>query len=241
MTDLLVIAATLTVAAGIQVTIGFGFALVSIPVVAVAADPKLAVVLITAVGVPMTLWNTYRWRAHLRVREMLTVAGASLVGMPLGAFVLTRAPDRALTLTIGVVVLVLTAWLWRGLRLSPGPRTEISAGVVSGALATSTGTNGPPLVIAFQATGMEREAFRATLAGCFLVQGVVALAVFWANGLVTHDVGRAFVAGMPAVIVGTIAGERLSARMHGRAFRAAVLGLLALSGALAVAGALAPS
>jgi uncharacterized protein len=241
MTHLLVIAATLTVAAGIQVTIGFGFALVSIPVVAVAADPKLAVVLITAVGVPMTLWNTYRWRAHLRVKEMLTVAGASLVGMPLGAFVLTRAPDRALTLTIGVVVLVLTAWLWRGLRLSPGPRTEISAGVVSGAFATSTGTNGPPLVIAFQATGMEREAFRATLAGCFLVQGVVALAVFWANGLVTHDVGRAFVAGMPAVIVGTIAGERLSARMHGRAFRAAVLGLLALSGALAVAGALAPS
>jgi uncharacterized protein len=241
MNDLLVIAATLAIAAGIQVAMGFGFALVSIPVVAVAADPKLAVVLITAVGVPMTLWNTYRWRAHLRVKEMLTVAGASLVGMPLGAFVLTRAPDRALTLTIGVVVLVLTAWLWRGLRLSPGPRTEISAGVVSGAFATSTGTNGPPLVIAFQATGMEREAFRATLAGCFLVQGVVALAVFWANGLVTHDVGRAFVAGMPAVIVGTIAGERLSARMHGRAFRAAVLGLLALSGALAVAGALAPS
>jgi uncharacterized protein len=214
---------------------------VSIPVVAVAADPKLAVVLITAVGVPMTLWNTYRWRDHLRVREMFTVAGASLVGMPVGAFVLTRASDRALTLTIGIVVLALTAWLWRGLRLPSGARTEISAGVVSGALATSTGTNGPPLVIAFQATGMERQAFRATLAGCFLFQGVVAFAVFSANGLVTHDVGRAFVAGMPAVIVGTIAGERLSARMHGRAFRAAVLGLLALSGALAVAGALAPS
>jgi uncharacterized membrane protein YfcA len=170
---------------------------------------------------------------------MLTVAGASLVGMPLGALVLTRAPNRALTFTIGVVVLVLTAWLWRGLRLPPGPKTEISAGAVSGALATSTGTNGPPLVIAFQATGMARDPFRATLAGCFFVQGVVALCIFWANGLVTHDVGRAFVVGMPAVVAGTIAGERLSARLHGRAFRAAVLGLLALSGALAVAGALA--
>jgi len=238
MSDLVVIAATLAVAAGIQVTMGFGFALVAIPIVAVVDDPKVAVVLITAVGVPMTLWNTCRWRRHLRVREMLTVAVASLVGMPLGAFVLTRAPDRALTLTIGVVVLVLTAWLWRGLRLPPGPRTEVSAGVVSGALATSTGTNGPPLVIAFQATGMEREPFRATLAGCFLVQGLVALCIFWANDLVTNDVGRAFVVGMPAVVVGTIVGERLTARLHGRAFRAAVLGLLTLSGALAVAGAL---
>jgi uncharacterized protein len=238
MNDLVVIAVTLAVAAGIQVTMGFGFALIAIPIVAVAEDPKVAVVLITAVGVPMTLWNTYRWRRHLRVREMLTVAGASLVGMPLGALVLTRAPERALTLTIGVVVLVLTAWLWRGLRLPAGPRTEISAGVVSGALSTSTGTNGPPLVIAFQATGMEREAFRATLAGCFLVQGAVALALFSVNGLVTSDVGRAFLVGMPAVVAGTTVGERLSARLHGRAFRVAVLVLLAGSGALAVAGAL---
>jgi uncharacterized membrane protein YfcA len=238
MTDLVVIAATLTVAAGIQVTMGFGFALIAIPIVAVAEDPKVAVVLITAVGVPMTLWNTYRWRRNLRVREMLTVAAASLVGMPLGVFVLTRAPDRALTFTIGVVVLILTAWLWRGLTLPRGPKTEVSAGVVSGALATSTGTNGPPLVIAFQATAMERDPFRATLAGCFLVQGVVAFCIFWANDLVTHEVGRAFLVGMPAVVVGTIVGERLSAQMHGRAFRAAVLALLALAGALAVAGAL---
>ena len=93
-------------------------------------------------------------------------------------------------------------------------------------------------MIAFQATGMEREPFRATLAGCFLVQGLVALCIFWANDLVTNDVGRAFVVGMPAVVVGTIVGERLTARLHGRAFRAAVLGLLTLSGALAVAGAL---
>ena len=240
MSDLVVIAATLAVAAGIQVTMGFGFALISIPVVAVAEDPKVAVVLITAVGVPMTLWNTYRWRRHLRPREMLTVAGASLVGMPLGALILTRAPERTLTFTIGIVVLVLTAWLWRGLRLPVGPRTEIAAGVVSGALATSTGTNGPPLVIAFQATGMERFEFRATLAGCFFVQGLVALTVFWANGLVTGDVGRIFVAGMPAVVIGTLIGERLSARLHGHAFRAAVLVLLACSGALAVGGALTP-
>src|SRR5262249_20322264 len=193
MTDLAVIAATLAVAAGIQVTMGFGFALIAIPIVAVADDPKVAVVLITAVGVPMTLWNTYRWRRYLRGREMLTVAAASLVGMPLGAPVLTQAPERALTLTIGIVVLILTVWLWRGLTLPPGPRTEISAGAVSGALATSTGTNGPPLVIAFQAVGMEREAFRATLAGCFGIQGLVALGIFWANDLVTRDVGRAFV------------------------------------------------
>jgi len=179
MSLLVVVAATVAFAAAIQSTMGFGFALVAVPIIAVAEDPRVAVVAVTAIGVPMTLWNTIRWRADLQVRPMVMVVGASLVGMPVGALILARAPDRALTFAIGVVVLVLTAWLWRGLRLPPGPRTEIAAGIASGALATSTGTNGPPLVIAFQATGMERDAFRATLACCFLAQGVVALAFFW--------------------------------------------------------------
>jgi len=237
MTVLVVIAATVAIAAAIQATMGFGFALVAVPIVAVVADPKLAVVAMTAIGVPMTLWNTARWRAHIQIGPMATVVGASLIGMPVGALILTRAPDRALTFAIGIVVLGLTAWLWRGLRLPSGPPTEITAGIASGALATSTGTNGPPLVIAFQATGMERDPFRATLAGCFLVQGVIALLLFWAGGLLTRDVGAAFAVGVPAIIAGTLAGERLSARLHGPAFRVAVLTLLGLSGALAIVGA----
>src|SRR5207249_4524794 len=157
---IVVIAAAVAFAATIQATMGFGFALVAVPIIAVADDPKVAVVAITAIGVPMTLWNTIRWRAHLRVGAMTTVVGASLIGMPIGALILARAPDPALTFAIGIVVLGLTAWLWRGLQLPTGPRTGIAAGIASGALGTSTGTNGPPLVIAFQATGMERDAFR---------------------------------------------------------------------------------
>ena len=238
MTLLVVIAATVAFAAAIQATMGFGFALIAVPIIAVADDPKVAVVAVTAIGIPMTLWNTIRWRAHLRVGPMATVVGASLIGMPVGALILARAPDRALTLAIGIVVLGLTVWLWRGLHLPPGPRTEVAAGIASGALATSTGTNGPPLVIAFQATGMERHAFRATLAGCFLVQGAVALVLFWAGGLLTNDVGAAFVVGVPAIVAGTLLGERLSNRLHGHAFRVAVLTLLGLSGALAIVSAL---
>jgi len=241
MTLLVVIVATVAFAATIQATMGFGFALVAVPIIAVADDPKVAVVAVTAIGVPMTLWNAIRWRAHLRVGAMGAVVGASLIGMPVGALILTRAPDRALTFAIGIAVLGLTAWLWRGLQLPAGPRTEVAAGIASGALATSTGTNGPPLVIAFQATGMERDAFRATLAGCFFVQGVIALVLFWAGGLLTRHVGAAFAVGVPAIVAGTLGGERLSTRLHGHAFRVAVLTLLGLSGALAIVGAITSS
>ncbi len=71
-------------------------------------------------------------------------------------------------------------------------------------------------------------------------QGVVALALFWAGGLITKDVGVAFLVGVPAIVAGTLLGERLSIRVHGHAFRVAVLALLGLSGALAIVGALTP-
>ena len=158
--------------------------------------------------------------------------------MPIGLLVLTHADDQVLTATIGVTILVLTAWLWRGLTLPEGQPTELVAGFVSGTLATSVGTNGPPMVIAFQAVGLEPRPFRATLQACFVGQGTIALALFLSRGLVVHDVGVAFLVGAPAAVIGALIGDRIAPRVHSGPFRNAVLILLVLSGALALGDAL---
>jgi uncharacterized membrane protein YfcA len=90
------------------------------------------------------------------------------------------------------------------------------------------------LVIAFQAVGLEPTRFRATLQACFVAQGSIALALFWSRGLVVHDVGVAFVVGVPAAVVGALLGDRIAPRVHAGPFRNAVLILLVLSGALAL-------
>jgi uncharacterized protein len=237
-TDLVVIAVAMVIAAGIQVTMGFGFALVAIPIVAVVEDPKVAVVLITAVGVPMTLWNTYRWRRDLRLREMLTVAGASLVGMPLGALALTRAPDRAHA---------------HDRDRGPDPHRLVVAWPPAPARAADRGLGRRRVGGARHQHGDERAAARDRVPGdrhgtarvpCDPRRMLPRPGRRRAHDLrgerPRHRRGRpgAFVVGMPAVVAGTLVGERWSARLHGRAFRAAVLVLLACSGALAVGGAL---
>lgn len=221
-----------------QSVTGFGFALLVVPVLTVVAGPQTAVVVMTSIGVPMTAANAIRWRADLDARAATTVTLAAIVGMPLGALLLTRADEQTLTIVVGIVVLGFTIALWKGLALPPGRRTELVAGAVSGALATSVGTNGPPLVVAFQAVGMPAEPFRATLAAAFFVQGSIALATFWAAGLVDGDVGAAWLVGMPSAVVGALAGDRIAARMDRDRFRTAVLAMLAASGALALASAL---
>jgi hypothetical protein len=235
---IVLVAAIVAVAAATQSVTGFGFALVVVPIVAALTDPKTAVVMMTAVGVPMSLWNTVRWRRDLQVREAITVTIAALVGMPLGLWILVHTDERTLRLLIGVVILVMTAWLWRGLRLPRGRPTEITAGAVSGALATSTGTSGPPLVIAYQAVGMTAKPFRATLAATFFVEGVAALAVFWSRGLVTSDVRTLTLVSIPAMVIGVLAGDRAAHRFHGERFRPAVLLMLVASGLVVIATAI---
>lgn len=234
---LLVVASAVFAGAAAQAVTGFGFALFVVPILTVVTGPRSAVVVMTSIGVPMTLANAVRWREDLRSRSLVVVSVAALVGMPLGTLLLTRADEQTLTIVVGVTVLGFTLALWRGLRLPPGRTTELTAGVLSGALATSVGTNGPPLVVAFQATGMGPESFRATLAAAFAVQGAVAFTTFWAAGLVDGAVGSAWLVGIPAAVLGALAGDRLFVRMDRARFRGAVLILLTASGLLALASA----
>jgi uncharacterized membrane protein YfcA len=231
------VALAVLLGAVVQATVGFGFALLMVPIVSVVAGPKVAVVTMTAIGLPLSGWNAFRWRAHIQVPEAARVTVASLIGMPIGALLLTKANDAVLTALVGAVVLVLTVALWRRFALPAGRRSEYAAGAVAGALATSVGTSGPPVVIAFQAAGLEPEPFRATLAAAFLAEGVIALAAFWAVGLVDAEVGRGVLVGVPAMILGVVIGESLFRRLDHGGFRAFVLFLLALSGTLALASA----
>jgi uncharacterized membrane protein YfcA len=232
------IVVVIAVAAATQSIVGFGYALLVVPCLTVLLGPKVAVVASTAVGTALVAWNSVRWRHDIRWRETMTVSIAALCAMPVGLALLTRADDTTLRAIVGATILVFTVWLWRGLRLPRGRRTEVVAGFASGALAASVGTNGPPLVIAFQAVDMEPVPFRATLQMCFLVQAAVALALFWSRGLVVPDVATTFAVGLPAAVVGGLVGDRIAPRVHDGPFRAAVLVLLALSGALALASAL---
>jgi uncharacterized membrane protein YfcA len=226
----ILVAATVATATALQSVTGFGYALLVAPVFAAAMGPRQGLVTMTLIGVPMTLFNAVRWRAALDRPAALTVSLASLAGMPLGLWILLRADERTLTLLVAAVVLILTVAMWRGLTLPAGRRTQAAAGVVSGALATSTGTNGPPLVIAFHAGGMAPDAFRATLAAAFVVGNGVALLAFGVRGMVGEEELRLAAAGLPAAIVGALAGDRGFARLDRDAFRRGVLLLLLATG-----------
>ena len=230
--------AVVAIASAAQAVSGFGFALIATPVVAVLAGPKAAVVGLTMVGLVLVAQLALRGRGHVERPTVLVLTAAAIVGMPLGLLVLTHADDRALTIAIAVAVIGFSLLLWRGAHLPASRGTDVVAGFTAGILSTSTGTSGPPIVIALSAKELSPAVFRATISAIFLVQGSASLVAFALGGQITRDALSVALAGLPGVIVGSIVGERGFRRLDTPAFRRVVLGMLFASGLIALVGAL---
>ena len=233
-----VVFAAIAVAAAAQAVSGFGFALIATPLVAVLVGPEEAVIGLTIASSALTalLWSRGRAAVDRPTVALITVAAAC--GMPLGVVILASTGDRPLTIVIAVTVIAFAVVLWRGVRLPAGRMTKVVAGFGAGVLSTSTGTSGPPIVIALSTEAREPAAFRATISAIFLIQGAIALGVFAVARRYSADAVRVAAAGLPGVALGSIVGERAFRRLDAATFSRVVLAMLLASGVIALGGAL---
>ena len=109
--------------------------------------------------------------------------------------------------------------------------------MASGALLTSTGMNGPPLVLVLRDEAPHR--FRATLQATFCLQDAVAVVAFVALGQVGAPVLVAAAAGVLGMPLGWRLGDAVFRRLSPERFRVLVLAGLAATGTVALVGALA--
>lgn len=226
--DLALVAAIVSLSACAQMVSGFGFALMAVPLMGLAIDLKTAVVISTICG---TASNTYQaindgWHRDVNLARRLTIA--SLLGMPLGLVVLDRVNIEVLRVVIGAFVLVaLVAVLRAKAGTAAGGRPlEILAGFVSGVLATSTSTNGPPLVLLLRSRGLSPDVFRATINTVFSIVAFASIVLFAMGGRLTGEVLVGTVVAVPGLGVGMYVGYRLRGALSPRAFWRIVAGLL---------------
>lgn len=236
MTSLLIIAFCIVVfAAAAQATTGFGFALVGVPLLTLAADPRTAVVAIITVNLLLVVMIAIRERAYIEWRIASVVTAAASVGIPMGLYILARFSEQLLTVIIALVVLAFTVLLAVGWHVPRGTPTNLIAGATSGVLLGATGMNGPPLVAAFQAMRLSPKAFRATLQAVFCAQGVIVVTGYAATGQFTEKSVTVALVAIPALFVGWWIGEKVFHRIAaGPKFRWIVLAAMAMSALLAL-------
>jgi uncharacterized membrane protein YfcA len=236
--QLIVVGVAVFIAAFMQIVAGFGFSLLSVPVMTLAIEPKIAVVVASITGIFVTAWQAYKERANAEKILVKRMTISAYLGMPLGLLVFLTVNDNVLRFMLGIAVLIAVVLLAMRINLHHvGPRLDFGAGFISGILSTSLSTNGPPLVFALQARQLPPATFRATISAVFALSNIVGMSLFIASGKITRDGLVASAVTIPAMFVGQLLGFPVRKHIHGERFRWLVLLLLAAAAISAIVNA----
>jgi len=228
--------------AGLQSATGFGFALVSAPILFALLGPQEAVSAGALLGIELsalTLATERRVPSVLR-GDALALVAWSLPGLALGALALRELPDRVLSVLVAAGVLVALGLRLRGRGraragepLGPSrPWMTAAAGVSSGALSTATSLSGPPLVLHLLARGVSPQQMRDTLAAVFVALAALTVVALLIAG--AFVVPRGLVVLLAAALAGQVLGRRGFALLRGERHEDAVLAVLALTAIVAL-------
>ena len=229
--ELVGIASAMAIAAFVQSISGFGLALLSVPLMSLFTDVRLSVVVVNLIGLVTTSAQAWKEREHADAPLAVRVTVAAIIGMPLGLVAFLFMSETYLKVGLGIVVLFVTLLLMRGFTLRSTTRTaDWLLGGASGALSTSVGTNGPPLVFLFQARQMPQEIFRATISRVFILSNIVTVIIFASAGKITVDSIVAAAVSLPVLVIAISAGFWTRRFVNQQRFRILVLTLLVISG-----------
>ena len=218
---------------------GFGFSLVTVPVLVALLGPKTAipviVILNAASNVPLHL-HSRRWSSLGRIWPLIV---AGIVSIPAGTYLLLVLDEAALKLIVGIAICLFALAFLLGFRreIRRERRGLVSAGLVSGVLNGLISTGGPPVILFLTNQGMPKERFRANLIAYFLFLNAATLPMHFAGGLISLDILRYASIFIPALAAGALIGIRLIRHVPEASFRRAVLAIVMAAGFLvALAG-----
>ncbi len=218
-----------------QTVVGFGFALLAVPVLVLRLDVQQAVVVSAILGTVSSGLRSWSLRQYRDSRLVRTYLWWILLGAPAGLLLFVYANMEVLTVVIGVSVFVGIGVMLQGKDLrSVGPVLERVMGFISGILLTSTSTNGPPLVLGLQARRLAPDVFRSTIATIFFIAGLGSVVAFALLGELTMVVFVYAGVALPTVVLANRLGLVTADRIQPRVFRVLVLVLLVIAGASSI-------
>jgi uncharacterized membrane protein YfcA len=229
------------VAAFVRSALGFGDAVIAMPLLAMVVGLKTATPLVAFMGPTISLLILARsWRGG-DMKSAARLIAASCLGIPLGVYGLARLPEGPLKIALGALILLYGVF---GLA-RPGARIKNEkawlpwlVGWTAGVLGGAYNTNGPPVVAYGMLRGWPPESFRATLQGYFLPTGLMILAGHGIAGMWTGEVVKTYLYSLPAIGLGVVLGGLVNRRLTHDLFAKLVYGFLVLMGAVLLVRAL---
>lgn len=167
----------------IQSLTGFGFAIISTPLLLMVYDAKEVVVLLQVLSVVLDTIFVFFVKNNIDWHFLRPLLIGSIFGHPIGIIIYLFVPTIGLKIFIASVILsflLLTKISHRQLA-----ETNCKTGIVgclSGILNTSTSMSGPPLIIYLTSTNRDKTSLRATCIAYFTIINYLGILSFYLAG-----------------------------------------------------------
>jgi uncharacterized membrane protein YfcA len=217
------------VAAALHSTVGFGFALLSVPLL-LLLNPLFAPVPQLLVVWPLTLAIVWRERHAVEARSTLWILAGRVPGAFVGVALLKLLPTAALDVLMSLMVMIGVGLVVTTGTFARTPLRELGAGIASGTMAMVSAIGGPPIALLYR--NDEGPTVRANLGLVFAIGLTITVTVRAAAGevsLVELAIGAAL---LPAVWLGLRASRRLIPHVEGSRLKNAIVLISGCSAAL---------
>ncbi|MBB6429643.1 sulfite exporter TauE/SafE family protein [Algisphaera agarilytica] len=233
----------LALGAFVQGAAGFGFGLVSVPLLIWAGlDLHQAVAVLGTTVLTQTAAGSWKFRKHIVWRDMPGMMVGRMIGVPIGLVImawLTAGGVELMKQGVGVVLLGVVALT---ALLRPKPRERVSkkwvpaVSLSSGVLSGTTGMGGPPLVLWVVSHDWSTQRTRAFLWVLFLQLMPVQLGLMlWKFG---GELWWAIAGGLvmtPVVVFMGNCGAKVGSRWSRQTLRRVTLGMLVVLAVVSIA------
>ena len=219
------------VGAIVQGSIGFGYAFVAVPTMALLYPEALPVTPLL-LALPMTALMTAREWHSIDITGFFLITVARVAGTVAGVTLLVLVPVSFLSILIGLLITAVALLSFFSPNFEVTNKTRIVGGMASGITSTTAAIGGPPLALIYQnRSGAE---LRSTLSISFVVGIVMSLAGLALAGKVQGWHFLLALQLLPGLLVGLWSSRWIIRYLDERWLRPAVLTFAAVAG-LAVA------
>ncbi len=211
---------------------GFGFSLLSIPFLNLIMSPKIAVPLVIILGCGLNIILFAECYRQIEIKKVFHLGVGGIIGMPFGAYILSRCSPTILKVFISVIILVVSFVVFLGInkRFQRERLASLVIGFISGGLKGSVGMPGGPVILFGLNQSWNKEKFRATIIAYFTFLSLIALPIFFKFELFTITIQKLSLITLPIAVLGFIGGRRLRNRVSLRIFRRIALVLIIFTG-----------
>ncbi len=211
---------------------GFGDALITMALLPGLIGIQASAPLVAIFALTIELVVLWRNRHSLNLSAILPVIASSVIGIPIGIWLLGNLDEDLVLSSLGVLITGYAIYSLLDLKLPElrHPAWAYLTGLVAGLLGGAYNTSGPPLVIYGNARRWEPGEFKSNLQSFFVLNSALVFIGHFLSGNVTSEVWQLYLWSIPAIVLGVLLSNRIENYIEPARFHKLVLWFLVVLG-----------